>query len=242
MLLVANHTIPVSDLTGRSLADVRAILAKDEPGMLNAFVMVSTTTPDFTITAGGESNIGTINLERLAARIDVQSTLDKLTLSKITVKNRKVQSSLTAATSTDAYGADNKVYTAFERFRTVANDASMGQIYTYENSASAAASSVNGTSLVIETAYAGVAVKPLEVKLPQLKRNYIYSIQLMMGDEGYVPDPSDNPDPSKIKLTFNLRVLDWNTGETFVVSEEDLLKIFKKDAVSYIFCQGHHYA
>ena len=235
MLLVANHTIPVSDLTGRSLADVRAILAKDEPGMLNAFVMVSTTTPDFTITAGGESNIGTINLERLAARIDVQSTLDKLTLSKITVKNRKVQSSLTAATSTDAYGADNKVYTAFERFRTVANDASMGQIYTYENSASAAASSVNGTSLVIETAYAGVAVKPLEVKLPQLKRNYIYSIQLMMGDEGYVPDPSDNPDPSKIKLTFNLRVLDWNTGETFVVSEEDLLKIFKKDAVSYIY-------
>ena len=235
MLLVANHTIPVSDLTGRSLADVRAILAKDEPGMLNAFVMVSTTTPDFTITAGGESNIGTINLERLAARIDVQSTLGKLTLSKITVKNRKVQSSLTAATSTDAYGADNKVYTAFERFRTAANDASMGQIYTYENSASAAASSVNGTSLVIETAYAGVAVKPLEVKLPQLKRNYIYSIQLMMGDEGYVPDPSDNPDPSKIKLTFNLRVLDWNTGETFVVSEEDLLKIFKKDAVSYIY-------
>ena len=235
MLLVANHTIPVSDLTGRSLADVRAILAKDEPGMLNAFVMVSTTTPDFTITAGGESNIGTINLERLAARIDVQSTLDKLTLSKITVKNRKIQSSLTAATSTDAYGADNKVYTAFERFRTVATDASMGQIYTYENSASAAASSVNGTSLVIETAYAGVAVKPLEVKLPQMKRNYIYSIQLMMGDEGYVPDPSDNPDPSKIKLTFNLRVLDWNTGETFVVSEEDLLKIFKKDAVSYIY-------
>ena len=235
MLLVANHTIPVSDLTGRSLADVRAILAKDEPGMLNAFVMVSTTTPDFTITAGGESNIGTINLERLAARIDVQSTLGKLTLSKITVKNRKVQSSLTAATSTDAYGADNKVYTAFERFRTAANDASMGQIYTYENSASAAASSVNGTSLVIETAYAGVAVKPLEVKLPQLKRNYIYSIQLMMGDEGYLPDPNDNPDPSKIKLTFNLRVLDWNTGETFVVSEEDLLKIFKKDAVSYIY-------
>ena len=235
MLLVANYTIPAGSLTGKSLSDVRAILVDNEPGVPNAFVMASTNIPDFTVTAGAMTPAGTINLERLAARIDVQSTLGKLTLSKITVKNRKVQSSLTAATSTDAYGADNKVYTAFERFRTAANDASMGQIYTYENSASAAASSVNGTSLVIETAYAGVAVKPLEVKLPQLKRNYIYSIQLMMGDEGYVPDPNDNPDPSKIKLTFNLRVLDWNTGETFVVSEEDLLKIFKKDAVSYIY-------
>ena len=235
MLLVANYTIPAGSLTGKSLSDVRAILVDNEPGVPNAFVMASTNIPDFTVTAGAMTPAGTINLERLAARIDVQSTLGKLTLSKITVKNRKVQSSLTAATSTDAYGADNKVYTAFERFRTAANDASMGQIYTYENSASAAASSVNGTSLVIETAYAGVAVKPLEVKLPQLKRNYIYSIQLMMGDEGYLPDPNDNPDPSKIKLTFNLRVLDWNTGETFVVSEEDLLKIFKKDAVSYIY-------
>ena len=235
MLLVANYTIPAGSLTGKSLSDVRAILVDNEPGVPNAFVMASTNIPDFTVTAGAMTPAGTINLERLAARIDVQSTLGKLTLSKITVKNRKVQSSLTAATSTDAYGADNKVYTAFERFRTAANDASVGQIYTYENSASAAASSVNGTSLVIETAYAGVAVKPLEVKLPQLKRNYIYSIQLMMGDEGYVPDPNDNPDPSKIKLTFNLRVLDWNTGETFVVSEEDLLKIFKKDAVSYIY-------
>ncbi|WP_168160387.1 hypothetical protein, partial [Porphyromonas sp. HMSC065F10] len=96
---------------------------------------------------------------------------------------------------------------------------SMGQIYAYENSA-ASASSADGTSLVIETAYNGYAVKPLEVKLPQMKRNYIYSIQLMMGDEGYVPDPSDNPDPSKIKLTYNVRVVDWNNGQTFTVSEE----------------------
>ena len=226
MLLVANYTIPAASLTGKSLSDVRAILVENDPGMPNAFVMASTNIPDFTVTAGSMTPAGTINLERLAARIDVQSTLDKLTLSKITVKNRKTQSSLLAASSTNAYRTDDKEYGAFERFRKTVTDASMGQIYAYENSA-ASASSADGTSLVIETAYAGVAVKPLEVKLPQLKRNYIYSIQLKMGDEGYVPDPSDNPDPSKIKLSFNLRVLDWNTGETFVVSEEDLLKIFK---------------
>ena len=110
----------------------------------------------------------------------------------------------------------------------------MGQIYTYENSA-ASATSAEGTSLVIETTYNGTAVKPLEVKLPQLKRNYIYSIQLKMGDEGYVPDPSDNPDPSKIKLTYNVKVVDWNNGQTFTVSEEELLKIFKKGAVSYAY-------
>ena len=234
MLLVANYTIPAGSLTGKSLSDVRAILVDNEPGMPNAFVMASTTMPDFTVTTGAMTDAGTINLERLAARIDVQSTLDKLTLSKITVKNRKTQSSLLAASSTNAYRTDGKEYGTFERFRKPATDASMGQIYAYENSA-ASASSADGTSLVIETAYNGYAVKPLEVKLPQMKRNYIYSVQLMMGDEGYVPDPSDNPDPSKIKLTFNLRVLDWNTGETFVVSEEDLLKIFKKDAVSYIY-------
>ena len=234
MLLVANYTIPAGSLTGKSLSDVRAILVDNEPGMPNAFVMASTTIPDFTVTTGAMSDAGTINLERLAARIDVQSTLDKLTLSKITVKNRKTQSSLLAASSTDAYRTDGKEYGAFERFRKPATDASMGQIYAYENSA-ASASSAEGTSLVIETTYNGTAVKPLEVKLPQLKRNYIYSIQLKMGDEGYVPDPSDNPDPSKIKLSFNLRVLDWNTGETFVVSEEDLLKIFKKGAVSYSY-------
>ena len=234
MLLVANYTIPAGRLTGKSLSDVRAILVENEPGMPNAFVMASTNIPDFTVTAGAMTPAGTINLERLAARIDVQSTIDKLTLSKITVKNRKTQSSILAASSTDAYRTDGKEYATFERFRKPATDASMGQIYAYENSA-ASASSADGTSLVIETAYNGVAVNPLEVKLPQLKRNYIYSIQLMMGDEGYVPDPNDNPDPSKIKLTFNLRVLDWNTGETFVVSEEDLLKIFKKDAVSYIY-------
>ena len=234
MLLVANCTIPAGSLTGKSLSDVRAILVDSEPGMPNAFVMASTTTTDFTVTTGATAPAGTINLERLAARIDVQSTLDKLTLSKITVKNRKTQSSLLAASSTDAYKTDGKEYGSFERFRKSATDASMGQIYAYENSA-ASASSADGTSLVIETAYAGVAVKPLEVKLPQLKRNYIYSVQLMMGDEGYVPDPSDNPDPSKIKLTYNVRVVDWNNGQTFTVSEEDLLKIFKKGAVSYIY-------
>ena len=234
MLLVANYTIPAGSLTGKSLSDVRAILVENEPGMPNAFVMASTNIPDFTVTAGAMTPAGTINLERLAARIDVQSTLDKLTLSKITVKNRKTQSSLLAASSTNAYRTDAKEYGSFERFRKPVTDASMGQIYTYENSA-ASASSADGTSLVIETAYNGYAVKPLEVKLPQLKRNYIYSIQLMMGDEGYVPDPSDNPDPSKIKLTYNVRVVDWNNGQTFTVSEEDLLKIFQKGAVSYSY-------
>ena len=234
MLLVANYTIPAGSLTGKSLSDVRAILVDGEPGMPNAFVMASTNIPDFTVTAGAMTPAGTINLERLAARIDVQSTLDKLTLSKITVKNRKTQSSLLAASSTNAYRTDGKEYGSFERFRKPATDVSMGQIYAYENSA-ASASSADGTSLVIETAYNGYAVKPLEVKLPQMKRNYIYSIQLMMGDEGYVPDPSDNPDPSKIKLTYNVRVVDWNNGQTFTVSEEDLLKIFQKGAVSYAY-------
>ena len=232
MLLVANYTIPVGSLTGKSLSDVRAILVDNEPGMPNAFVMASTTIPDFTVTTGAMTPAGTINLERLAARIDVQSTLDKLTLSKITVKNRKTQSSLLAASSTNAYRTDAKEYGSFERFRKPATDASMGQIYAYENSA-ASASSADGTSLVIETAYNGTAVKPLEVKLPQLKRNYIYSVQLVMGDEGYVPDPSDNPDPSKIKLTYNVRVVDWNNGQTLTVSAEDLLKIFQEGAVSY---------
>lgn len=234
MLLVANYTIPAGSLTGTSLSDVRAILVENEPGMPNAFVMASTNIPDFTVKTGEKINAGTINLERLAARIDVQSTLDKLTLSKITVKNRKTQSSLLAASSTNAYRTDDKEYGSFERFRKTVTDASMGQIYAYENSA-ASASSADGTSLVIETAYNGYAVKPLEVKLPQMKRNYIYSIQLMMGDEGYVPDPSDNPDPSKIKLTYNVRVVDWNNGQTFTVSEEDLLKIFQKGAVSYAY-------
>lgn len=234
MLLVANYTIPAGSLTGKSLSDVRAILVENEPGMPNAFVMASTNIPDFTVTTGAMTSAGTINLERLAARIDVQSTLDKLTLSKITVKNRKTQSSLLAASSTNAYRTDAKEYGSFERFRKPVTDASMGQIYAYENSA-ASASSADGTSLVIETAYNGYAVKPLEVKLPQLKRNYIYSVQLMMGDEGYVPDPSDNPDPSKIKLTYNVRVVDWNNGQTFTVSEEDLLKIFKEGAVSYSY-------
>ena len=234
MLLVANYTIPAGSLTGKSLSDVRAILVDNEPGVPNAFVMASTNIPDFTVKTGAMTDAGTINLERLAARIDVQSTLDKLTLRKITVKNRKTQSALLAASSTNAYRTDAKEYTSFERFRKPATDVSVGQIYTYENSA-ASASSADGTSLVIETVYAGVAVKPLEVKLPQLKRNYIYSIQLMMGDEGYVPDPSDNPDPSKIKLTYNVRVVDWNNGQTFTVSEEDLLKIFKEGAVSYSY-------
>ena len=234
MLLVANYTIPAGSLTGKSLSDVRAILVENDPGVPNAFVMASTNIPDFTVTAGAMTPAGTINLERLAARIDVQSTLDKLTLSKITVKNRKTQSSLLAASSTNAYRTDGKEYGSFERFRKPVTDASMGQIYAYENSA-ASASSADGTSLVIETAYNGYAVNPLEVKLPQMKRNYIYSIQLMMGDEGYVPDPSDNPDPSKIKLTYNVRVVDWNNGQTFTVSEEDLLKIFQEGAVSYAY-------
>ena len=198
MLLVANYTIPAGSLTGKSLSDVRAILIENEPGVPNAFVMASTNIPDFTVNAGAMTPAGTINLERLTARIDVQSTLDKLTLSKITIKNRKTQSSLLAASSTNAYKTDGKEYGAFERFLKPATDASMGQIYAYENSASSVSSSANGTSLVIETSYAGVAVKPLEVKLPQLKRNYIYSVQLMMGDEGYVPDPSDiTPTPPR---------------------------------------------
>ena len=236
MLLVANHTIPTGDLTGKTLSDVRNILVDGEPGVPNALVMALTTvSPDFTVKTGEMTNTGTINLERLAARIDIQSTLDKLTLSKITIKYRKTQSSLLAAPSTNSHAKADRLYASFERFLKPSADASMDQIYAYENSAASAAGSADGTSLVIETAYASVAVKPLEVKLPQLKRNYIYSVQLMMGDEGYVPAPGEDYDPSKINLTFNVRVIDWNNGRTFTVSEEDLLKIFKAGVVSYSY-------
>ena len=238
MLLVANHTIPAGDLTGKTLSDVRNILVETEPGVPDAFVMASpTVSPGFTVTTGAMTNAGTINLERLVARIDVQTTLGKLKLSKIMVMNRKEESSLLAATSTDPRKKANMQYDALERFRKTSTDASMGQIYTYENSAASAGStgSTEGTSLLVDASYDGHAVRTLEVKLPALKRNYIYSVQLMMGDEGYVPDPNDNPDPSKIKLTYNVRVVDWNNGQTFVISEEDLLKMFQTGAVTYSY-------
>ena len=232
MFLVANHTLTAGQLAGKTLPDVRKILVTKNPGQPDHFVMSSSNPATFTVTPGTVADAGTINLERLAARIDVQTGLSKLTLSKITVLNRKVQSEISAATSTDSYNAENEVYSSLKNFKDPSTTASRGQIYSYENS-TASASGTKGTSLLVEASYAGVGVKPLEVKLPALKRNYIYSVQIVMGDEGFKPNPGVTPDPSKLKLTYNVKVVDWNKGETFVISEEDLLKMFQAGAVSY---------
>ena len=236
MLLVANHLFTIDKLYGKSLSEVSEMIVSSDPGKPDHFVMSTKKPSSFTISPYEISDAGTLTLTRLSARIDIQTTLDKLALKSVTVKNRKTASRLLESTDTKSMSAGEKKYTSFTVFGKASADgnASLGQIYAYENSASGNDGSGDGTSLVIETTYGGRAVRPITIPMPAMKRNYIYSLQIVMDKSEYDPTPDQpEPDPDKLKLTFNLEVLDWFTGETFVISPEDLYKQFKEQEEGY---------
>lgn len=240
LLVVANLEIEEARLKGKTLQEVQQLVVSSEPGVRDRFVMVSQP-HKFNVLSNRLTDLGTVTLTRLAARIDIQTTLSKLTFTKVTVKNRKKESTLLASTDTDQRGMEEKSYDSFYLFdpEAASSRATLGQIYTYENSRSARKGSddlrAKGTTVVIEGTYGGKEITPVEVPLPQVKRNCIYSIYLIMDntelDPGKDPDDQveDKPeDPSKLKLDFVIEVLDWQTGETINISPEEIEKQLEK--------------
>lgn len=240
MIVVANHKLQETDLKGKSLDSVKKMIVSVEPGKPNNFVMASDV-KDFTINPHRLTDLGTITLTRLAARIDIQTTLSKLKLTKVTVKNRKESSSLLASDDTKSIEGKVKEYKdglyIFEE-SAKSSQASMGQIYTYENSQSAIKDDTEskGTTVEIEGEYGGKAIKPVIVPLPQVKRNFIYSIQLVMDDTELTPGDDQQggkpDDPKEVKIKPTLEVLDWETGETIEMSDTEIHEVFPKGMIN----------
>lgn len=247
LLVVANLEFQEASLKGKTLQEVQQMVVGSEPGVRDKFVMVSQP-HKFNVLSNRLTDLGTVSLTRLAARIDIQTTLSKLTFTKVTVMNRKKESTLLASADTDQRVKEEKSYNSFYLFdpEAASSRATLGQIYTYENCRSARKGSddlkAKGTTVVIEGTYGGKEIAPVEVPLPQVKRNCIYSIYLIMDntelDPGKDPDDQveDKPeDPTKLKLDFVIEVLDWQTGETINISPVEIEKQLEKQRNRYLY-------
>ena len=219
--LVANADATLTEaLKGISAGDpisrFEQIEAAQAPDADNAFLM---TTPDkvsTSITAATGVDLGSVNLRRLAVRIDLVNSAPDVTVTKITFNNRTKQSTLvTANTMSDkAEWFEDVEYT-----QTIVGDESNPEkleaaIYTYENFSTKGGSYL--PTLTIDYTKGGEtkqhivefqdaqSADPDDPDPLALKRNHLYRIVLQKGTTG---------------LTHNLEVLDWETAETFTVTD-----------------------
>jgi hypothetical protein len=215
MYLVAN---PNAALVSKLENDVTnetsylQLVADQTPGENNQATNFLMTSAKKTVTtnAGATTNAGVFKMVRVAARFDLYNRVDKLNITKITLKNRFVESRIErGAMNADMSGLafnSTKTYGPAEGLKKYDCVAAM---YSYENAFP------GSTSLVIEGDYAGHPIKPTEILLEKLpvKRNHLYTI--ILTERNYNGD-NNKFDPENVfgSLKFDVVVKDWEEGET----------------------------
>ena len=234
MLVVANHSFTDGELRDKTISEVGAEVVKVLPGIDDQFVMVTSSAKDFDVKANTPTTLAEpLILTRLAVRVDIKSSIDKLKLTKATLKQRKIESTLLPSSAgTSVRATADQTYEDFLVQKQPSTIASVGQIYAYENS------EAGTTTIEISTTYGGKSLKPITVPLPVMLRNYIYSVNLVVDNGEYDPtEPTDPSDPSGKpgKLSYTLEVLDWNTGRTIQITEDQLLQIINSGKEGFIY-------
>ncbi len=156
------------------------------------------------------TNIGAIKLVRLAARYDFYNRVPKLNITKITMKNRFVESRIARGALNERMdGLTSNSTKTYEAAQGLTSYDCIAAMYSYENMYP------GGTSLVIEGQYDGIDIHPTEILLENLpiKRNHLYTIILTPKDEngGFTPFTPDNLFGS---VNLDVVVKDWEEAET----------------------------
>ena len=197
----------------------------------SGFAMLGTDPVKVTTERGKTANAGKIVLRRLACRFDVFNKLlgDELVLTKATLQNQIKKSYLLTQTAVPAdadggiqsYEANNDWFTA---------SVIAGGIYSYENPAKGA------TTLLLEGTYKGTPwKKTIEFKdggnAIAMQRNHLYRVYLTKGT-GVTPGGDDD---TADKVNYEIEVLDWEQGDDFYFSDDDVVGRFNQKRVSYSF-------
>lgn len=216
LLLVANADEALAQkleaLTSSStLTDFSALVATQTPGEsaeATDFLMVSEINNEVSVTAHNTTQLGTIELNRLAARFDFYNQVKGFKMTKITFKNRAMSSLL--AESGDASSitiSHDKVYTSANGLNPLS---AVGVIYGYEDA------KLGDCELVLEGIYNGKDLKEQTIKFDKkiIERNHLYNIILTDNESGITPSPDDPTDENE-KYKINIHVAVWNDAETF---------------------------
>lgn len=165
-----------------------------------------------------EADLGTVSLSRVMSRIDIINQADGVTITKAVLKNRTIKSVLLS----DAFGLnddylDDEEYTLDlegNSAQDATDNAYTAKIYSYEQYGNSA----DGKAPTMELTYkmAGddtkeykhtVVFKNAQDQDVNLKRNYLYRVKVSN---------------SGSSIRFNLSVADWNEGEEFEVSGDQI--------------------
>ena len=225
--LLAKLTPGLSYTDFKNMVFDRALPKHGESG----FAMLGTDPVKVTTERGKTANAGKIVLRRLACRFDVFNKLlgDELVLTKATLQNQIQKSYLLTQTAVPAdadggiqsYEANNDWFTA---------SVIAGGIYSYENPAKGA------TTLLLEGTYKGTPwKKTIEFKdggdAIAIQRNHLYRVYLTKGT-GVTPGGDDD---TADKVNYEIEVLDWEQGDDFYFSDDDVVGRFNQKRVSYSF-------
>ena len=226
--------------TNLTVTAFKALVASQDP---ETFLMVSTDFQKFTLDAltatatwgDGNTESTEVTMKRTVARIDIKNSVDGLTIHSIAFANRAIKTGLwnDNRTTTEAdYLESEKVYTINTTTHTLNPGSSVtpgthnAEIYTYEqHNATAYKPSLTFTYALEGVTYTdedsdGTPDYPNDLTLEfkrttngadayvPLQRNYKYTVNITMVNN---------------KFRFTIEVLDWETGETFELTPENLV-------------------
>lgn len=232
LLFVANADdnlkTAIQQLAGQTPAtspdDLYKLIAEQEPGTADKFLMTSDKIYAATVSPGQATNIK-VTMKRLSVRVDIVNTNPDITVTKVVFKNRVIKANLKEQNTmpTDASWFEDKLYDQLSVKPTTDENGDMqpgkyeAEIYSYEN----------------------YTVKDLaDGKFPELEITYTLDAD---GQErthtvkfhDSASKDEDNPDPLALKrnhlyrlsLTgtiypeFNLEVLDWEDATQFDIED-----------------------
>lgn len=199
--------------------DLAKVIAEQTPGedaTAAHFLMTSKLTQVTTQAAQTVSVADPILLERVSARFDFYNNIDDFVITKITFKKRYTTSHLFPLVKKmdELTFTEDKVYTPESGASGV-----IATIYGYENDTR------GETYFILEGTYKGKEIEPQEVRLESMvvKRNHLYNIYIHT--PGGETKPSTDPNIQSFgKVSYMVRVMDWNLGNELTLDADDVLK------------------
>ena len=205
----------IEGLASKTVADFKSLVVSQEP---SAKPMLMTSGFYGAMVSGVRAaNLGVVELTRVMARLDLVNKAPGVTVTQVVFKNRanKTKLIVDAVSSTAESNLEaSKIY-SLNLEGSVDGAEYKEQIYSYEQyGADAQAPSLDITYTIEGKNYVHTVEFKKDVQPVNLKRNHLYKV-ILTNNSG--------------KLNLELSVADWNTGETFAVTNEEILGDLKPD-------------
>ena len=213
-LRTALENIPAGTPADDPEAGLEAVVATQTSDMQGEFLMVSKYPQRVTTHITQTTTLPEVRMERLAARFDIENAADGIAVTKITLNNRAVKTSILSRNEMpgDAdWFESSKDYTPNGMMGNKTNPTTYAQqIYSYENFSAKGSDKL--TSITIEYTEDGDTkthtvnlIDPDATDLTPLaiKRNHLYRIRLSKA----------------FKLDFDLTVSDWTADEDINIAD-----------------------